>query len=101
MKNILLFFALSTTILFTSCEGDPGPQGEPGINILGQVFEVNVDFQYNSSTGLQESLVVIPTSVEIFESDVILVYRLEKIVDINGTPTDAMECTTTKLLSGK
>ena len=66
MKNLLLFLAVTSALIFSSCEGDPGPpgpQGEPGINILGQVFEVNVNFQYNPDTGLQEALVNFPSTV--------------------------------------
>ncbi len=86
MKNILLFFAVSTTLLFTSCEGDPGPQGEPGINILGQVFEANVNF---TAANNFEQLVIFPSNVEVFESDVILVYWLEDVVsDGNGGTLD-------------
>ncbi|HIB48004.1 MAG TPA: collagen-like protein [Flavobacteriaceae bacterium] len=92
MKNLLLFLAVTSALIFSSCEGDPGPpgpQGEPGINILGQVFEVNVNFQYNPDTGLQEALVNFPSTVEVFESDAILVYRLEKVVPANGGSADA------------
>lgn len=79
MKNILLFLALSSTILFTSCTGDQGPPGQDGINILGQVFEANVNFQYDAPNNIYKRLVTIPTSIEVFESDVILVYRLEGV----------------------
>jgi len=75
MKNILLFLALSSTVLFSSCEGDPGPPGEPGVNILGQVFERTVNFQFDADNVLQ-STIAIPTNVVVFESDAILVYRL-------------------------
>ena len=44
MKNLILLFAISTTFLFSSCEGPEGPPGADGINILGQVFEVTIDF---------------------------------------------------------
>ncbi|WP_432410968.1 collagen-like protein [Rasiella sp. SM2506] len=87
MKKVLLLLAVSVSLFFVACEGDPGPpgpEGLPGVNILGQVFEVNVDFQFNNTTGLQEALVNIPTNVEVFESDVILVYRLEKVVNGNA-----------------
>jgi hypothetical protein len=76
MKNILLFLALSSTILFSSCQGDQGPPGEPGINIYGKVFEANVTFQYDALNNLYSNLVTIPNSIEVYESDVILVYRL-------------------------
>ena len=60
MKNLLLFLAVTSALIFSSCEGDPGPpgpQGEPGINILGQCFEVNVKFQYNTDNSRKEALV--------------------------------------------
>lgn len=80
MKNILFLFAITGSLFLTSCEGDPGPPGppgDPGINILGQVFEVSVDF--TEANGFQQ-LVTIPSNVEVFESDVILVYWLEDVV---------------------
>ncbi len=73
-----LIFTLGTVFfLFTACEGPQGPPGFDGINILGQTFERTVNFQFNSQNGLQESLITIPSSIEVFESDAILVYRLE------------------------
>lgn len=80
MKNLLLLFALSTSLVFTSCTGDRGPQGEPGINILGQVFEVTVDFTPGNN---YSRLIQFPSNVEVFESDAVLVYLLEDV--INGT----------------
>ncbi len=87
MKNILLFLALSTTVLFTSCEGDPGPPGQDGGLIYAQVFEQTVNFNVDSQTNLPTALITFP--IEVFESDVVLVYRLEKQVDINGELFDA------------
>ncbi|MCW9038417.1 MULTISPECIES: hypothetical protein [Altibacter] len=86
MKHIILLLAVSAGIIFSSCEGDPGPPGEPGINILGQVFEVNATF---SEANNYEQLFTIPSNVEVFESDVILVYWLEDVVpDGNGGSLD-------------
>lgn len=86
MKNILLFLALSSTILFTSCEGDPGPPGPPGedgVSFLGQVFETTVDFTYNASANSFETpFISFPFTV--YESDVVLVYRYEGQADIGG-----------------
>ncbi len=85
MKNLFLFLALSSSIIFTSCEGDPGPQGEPGVNILGQVFEVTVDFTPGNNFS---QLINFPTNVEVFESDVVLVYLLEDVIKGNGGSVD-------------
>lgn len=88
MKNILLFLALSSTVLFTSCEGDPGPPGEPGINILGQVFETTVSF--NSANNF-ENLITYPSGVVVYESDAVLVYHLVESINGNGGPIDVWE----------
>lgn len=75
-----LIFTLGTFLfLFTACEGPTGPPGQDGINILGQTFERTVNFQFNTDPNvlLQEALITIPQSIEVFESDAILVYRLE------------------------
>lgn len=85
MKNLLLLFALSSSIIFTSCEGDPGHQGEPGINILGQVFEVTVDFTPGNDFS---QLIDFPSNVEVFESDAVLVYLLEDVVQGSGGSID-------------
>lgn len=77
MKYLVLFFALATAVSITSCEGDPGPPGAPGINILGQVFEVNVDF---TAANNYEQLIVFPSNIEVYESDAVLVYWLEDVV---------------------
>lgn len=85
MKNLLLFFALSTTIILSSCEGDQGPPGEPGINILGQVFEVTVDFTPGNDFS---QLIDFPANVEVYESDAVLVYLLEDVVPGSGGGID-------------
>jgi len=81
---ILLFVA---TILI-SCEGTvgppgpPGPQGVPGEDgydgLIGQVIEVQADL--NSGTDF-EYFVEIPSDIEVFESDIIMVYRLMEVFD--------------------
>ena len=77
MKNILLFVAFTSAILFSSCEGPVGPAGDSGINILGQVFEVNIDFNAGNNFG---QLVTFPSNIEVYESDVVLVYLLTDVV---------------------
>lgn len=85
MKNLLLLIVLATSTVFVSCEGDPGPPGEPGINILGQVFEVSVDFTQGND---YRQLINIPSNIEVFESDTILVYWLEDVVADGGSTID-------------
>ncbi len=81
MKNLFLLLAMTTTLIFTSCEGPSGPPGPPGYDNLGQVFEVTTNFQYYSDTGLQESLINFPSNITVYESDVVLVYLLEDVVN--------------------
>ncbi len=85
MKHLFLFLGITASLLFSSCEGDPGPPGEPGINILGQVFEANVNF--TNGNGFS-NLVTIPSNIEVFESDAILVYWLEDVVSGIDGPID-------------
>jgi hypothetical protein len=81
MKKILVLPLIAITLFLTACEGPQGPPGPPGfdgINILGQVFEVTIDLNANSNF---QQLVTIPSSIEVYESDVILVYRWEGSFD--------------------
>ena len=60
-------------------QGPPGPQGPPGLDgLIGAVFEVEVDFLEVNGW---EALVEIPLEIEVFESDVILVYVLVDVQD--------------------
>ncbi len=81
MKRILSLLVL-TSLLFVSCsDGDPGPRGpqgppgEDGINIVGQAFEVEVDFEDPEYSVFAE----IPESIDILDSDIVLVYWLEEV----------------------
>ncbi|GEQ86543.1 hypothetical protein ULMS_20510 [Patiriisocius marinistellae] len=86
MKHLFLFIGITTALIFSSCEGDQGPPGEPGINILGQVFETTTNFNNGNA---YESLVSFPSNITVFESDAILVYWLEDVVsDGNGGSID-------------
>ncbi|MDX1601644.1 MAG: collagen-like protein [Salinimicrobium sediminis] len=91
MKKLSLLFAFIAFTL-TSCSSDepgpPGPPGEPGVNILGQTFEFeDVDFAYFEDGNFYATVITIPSEIEVFESDAILVYRRE-VVD--GTETWSM-----------
>lgn len=87
MKNILLFLALSTTILFTSCEGDPGPPGKDGGLLYAQVFETTVNsFTYDASKNqLYSTFRAFP--FEVFESDVVIAYHYEGQGNIGNNET--------------
>ncbi|WP_179338565.1 dihydrolipoamide dehydrogenase [Winogradskyella ludwigii] len=77
MKKITyLLFAL--TVLLTSCTGDQGPQGANGVIIVGQSFERTIDF--TSTNNYQESI-EIPIDIDLYESDMVLVYHLKGQVE--------------------
>lgn len=83
MKNInSLILALFGLFVFQACEGPEGPQGlpgaqgdqgTPGVNIVGQTFEVEIDFtstnNYAGNFDFTEPLV---------DGDALLVYMLEQ-----------------------
>lgn len=86
MKKIyaLLFFS----IVLLSCEGTvgpPGPVGPPGApgedgadGFIGQVIEVEADLNEGMNF---EYFVEIPGDIEVFESDIIVVYRLMEVFE--------------------
>lgn len=83
MKKIT-FILFSFVFLLTACEGDPGPQGPPGLPgedglyLVGQSFERVMDF--TSANNYQET-VEIPLSIDLYESDMVLVYHLRGQID--------------------
>lgn len=70
--------SLLLVLSLVACKGDRGPQGPPGTNILGKVFETTVNFNSANNFGV---FIDFPNNVEVFESDAVLVYLLEEIVD--------------------
>ena len=95
MKKVSFLLALLTTVFFVSCEGPAGPPGPPGfdgfdgqdgINILGQVLEIEGSFTFDNEYSLFYEF---PNTVEVFESDLILVYILwEQFEDTDGQLVD-------------
>ncbi|WP_452224580.1 dihydrolipoamide dehydrogenase [Lacinutrix chionoecetis] len=83
MTRILSFFAVFA-LLLTSCEGPQGPpgfdgfDGADGVNIVAQSFERTIDF---TSTNNYQETVEVPLDIELFESDMVLVYHLRGQVD--------------------
>ncbi|XLS27739.1 collagen-like protein [Flavobacteriaceae bacterium M23B6Z8] len=84
---------LAFSVLFISCEGDPGPPGRDGLDgldgdtFIGTVFETPpVNFNINNEFSFTFNF---PTNFEVFESDAILVYLLEDVTgDGNGGEAD-------------
>lgn len=83
MKKLFLVL-IAIPLLLISCTGDPGPPGPPGesgedgVNILGQIFEVQVDFEANQDFSV---FVDVPTSIEVFDTDIMVGYILTDVVD--------------------
>ncbi|WP_339840670.1 collagen-like protein [uncultured Maribacter sp.] len=98
MKKLNLFLGALVTILFISCEGPQGPSGfdgfdgidgedgEDGVNILGQVMDIEGTFTLENDFAIFYEF---PQSVEVFETDVVLVYLLwDETEDGNGDLVD-------------
>lgn len=83
MKN-LLFVLITIPLFLVSCTGDPGPPGAPGedgedgVNIVGQIFEVQVDFESNEDYSV---FVDVPGSIEVLDTDIMIAYILTDVVD--------------------
>ncbi len=92
MKNLVTILFVSVMLL-TSCEGPQGPPGRDGFDgfnadeYAALSFERTVDFEYFNDSGLQEAFINLP--FDILDSDAVLIYRLENIVEIDGVPTEA------------
>ena len=86
ITGILLVFALA---VLTGCVGEPGPPGPPGEDgdsFIGSVFEIEGDFTSGNDYSL---FFEFPNTIEVFESDVVLVYILwEQTEDNSGQPVD-------------
>lgn len=97
MKKISIVLGAFLSLFIVSCEGPEGPpgydgfdgidgqDGQDGVNILGTVIDIEGDFVADDYSIFYE----FPTSVEVFESDVVLVYILwDQTEDANGDPVD-------------
>ena len=97
MRKISLIFGAFLSLFIISCEGPEGPpgydgydgrdgqDGEDGVNILGTVIDIQGDFVADDYSIFYE----FPQTVEVFESDVVLVYILwDQTEDGNGDPVD-------------
>ena len=78
MKKLPLLFTLCAFVLLSSCIGPDGPPGPPGIGELAKVFEATANFNPRNS---YTKLVPFPSDILVDESDVVLVYLLEEVVN--------------------
>ena len=89
MKTIkTLVLLLTTLFVVSSCEGPMGPPGIPGEDgdsLLGSVFEIEGDFKASNDYQLYYEF---PSNFTVYESDVVLVYILWEVVNVNGKNTD-------------
>jgi len=82
MKKILTLFAVVGLMAFSSCtgsDGPVGPQGEPGQDgLIAEVFELkNINFVNDGGVyTIHQNL-----NPLIFDSDVLLIYRLEGTIN--------------------
>ncbi len=98
--NALLSFAF--VFFLISCEGPVGPPGPPGfdgldgldgadgVNILGTVYDITGDFTPGNNYSFFSVFSEDAPELEVFETDVVLVYILWETVDDpgGGAPID-------------
>ncbi len=101
MKKLSLVLGCLFALLFIACEGPQGPpgfdgfdgldgrdgiDGQDGVNILGKVIDIEGTFSAENDYGL---LFEFPQTIEVFETDVVLVYLLwDQTEDSNGEAVD-------------
>ncbi len=76
MKKITIILILAIAAIFTSCEGPMGPpgfDGQDGGLMLASVFEIQDDFTSSNDYKLYFEF---PSTFEIYDTDVVLVYIL-------------------------
>ena len=93
MRKFNFLFSLATAFFALSCEGPAGPPGPPGfdgrdgldgVNILGQVYEITRDFTPGNNYTVFSIFSEDAPSVEVFETDVVLVYILWEEIAVPG-----------------
>lgn len=83
IKTLALLFA--SFFVITSCEGPMGPPGLDGETLIGSVFEIEGDFTQSNN---YEMFFDFPNNFEIYDTDVVMVYILWDVVNVNGKNTD-------------
>lgn len=83
MKKIIVVATMITMLVFQGCTGPEGPQGDSGVTVEAEVFELkNVNFGYDPANGYSIYQTLTP---QIYASDQILIYRLSGIIN-SSTP---------------
>jgi len=100
MKKATLLLGAFITLLMASCEvngidgrdgldgldGRDGIDGQDGVNVLSQVIDIEGDF---TADGDYKILYEFPNTIEVFETDLVLVYILfDQTEDSNGEAVD-------------
>ena len=85
MKKFTVIIMLFASVFILSCEGPMGPPGEDGTSLLGTIFEMEGDFKASNN---YELFFDFPKSFKIYDTDVVLVYILWDVVNVNGKNTD-------------
>lgn len=83
IKTLTLLFA--SFFIISSCEGPMGPPGLDGDTLIGSVFEIEGDF---SASNEYQLFYDFPGNFEIYDTDVVMVYMLWEVVNVNGVNTD-------------
>ncbi len=86
MKKLALLLTLA--VVFISCEGPQGPPGFDGLdgtNIVAQSFEITTSFTAPD----YDSFVTYPNDIEVFDTDMTLIYILwDEVPGNNGGTVD-------------
>ncbi|EAS20296.1 dihydrolipoamide dehydrogenase [Nonlabens mediterrranea] len=86
MKKLALLFTLA--VILISCEGPQGPAGFDGLdgtNIVAQSFEITTNFTAPD----YEEFVIYPNNIEVFDTDMTLIYILwDEVPGNNGGTVD-------------
>lgn len=87
MKKILLLLSISFALIASKGnDGRQGPPGPPGGGgEIGHIYDIDVDFTSQNDYSIISEF---PLSVEVFETDVVMVYLLEDQVSDPSGPVD-------------
>jgi len=84
MKKIAIVMLIG--VILIACSGDDGVDGIDGVNITGQIIEIEGSFTANNNYGISFAF---PNTVEVLESDVVLIYLLyDQKPDNNAIASD-------------